>query len=150
LTNANSARKAMWIWQCVTVAAIIGLIVVALIFFLPAGGGFSWPAFAARAFVSLTFAALAGYAAREAANNQKTESVNRRIALELEAVRPFIVSLPAEQQEAFINKLGDRTFGGVGSPAAHLADSVATPSTLQGMGTLLKQFGDFVKVIRKE
>jgi hypothetical protein len=150
LTNANSARKAMWAWQSVTVAAIVGLIVVALVFFLPASSTpFSWPGFAGRVFVSLTFAALAGYAAKEAANNQRTESVNRRIALELEAVRPFIVSLPSEQQEAFINKLGDRTFGVIPANQALVGHDSLPPGALQGLETVIRNVTELAKVLKK-
>lgn len=109
---AKGARITVWVWQVVTVLAMVGLIGVAIYAFLPAlGGEFSWGSFAGRVFISLTFGVLAAYAASQADKYQKVERQNRRLALELEAMGPFIAPLPLEKQEEFRLNIGDRSFG---------------------------------------
>jgi len=112
LKTANEAKNSIKLWQGITVAAMIGLIVIAIVAFLPAiGGTFSWGSFAGRVFISLTFGVLAAYAASQADKYQKVERQNRRLALELEAIGPFIAPLPTEKQEEFRMTIGDRSFG---------------------------------------
>jgi len=128
LKAANGARTTVWVWQSVTVAAMIGLIIVAIYAFLPAiGGEFSWGSFAGRAFISLTFGVLAAYAASQADKYQKVERQNRRLALELEAMGPYIAPLSSEKQEEFRLSIGDRSFGhGDGLLGSLYAKSPAT------------------------
>lgn len=112
LKTANGAKKTVWIWQVITVLAMIGLIAIAIYAFLPAiGGEFSWGSFAGRVFISFTFGILAAYAASQADKYQKIERQNRRLALELEAMGPYIAPLSAEKQEEFRLSIGDRSFG---------------------------------------
>jgi hypothetical protein len=149
LDTANKAHTAMVRWQRVTVGSIVALIVVALFLFLPQtdrNATFSWAGFAARVYVSLTFMALAGYAASEARSNQKSEIQNRRIAMELEAVRPFIVTLSDEQQEEFIKQLADRTFRG--SAPLELERSLP-PGTLQALETFGRTLVEAIKAGKK-
>lgn len=112
LNTANEAKSTLRVWQGITVLAMIGLIVIAIVAFLPAiGGTFSWSSFAGRVFISLTFGVLAAYAASQADKYQKVERQNRRLALELEAIGPFIAPLPTEKQEEFRMTIGERSFG---------------------------------------
>lgn len=112
LKTANEAKTTTKVWQAITVAAMIGLIIIAVVAFLPSlGGTFSWGSFAGRVFISLTFGVLAAYAASQADKYQKVERQNRRLALELEAIGPFIAPLPTEKQEEFRMNIGERSFG---------------------------------------
>lgn len=72
---------------------------------------FSWPSFAGRVFVALTVGALAAYAGTQADRYQKMERYNRRLALELEAIGPYIAPLSEEKQADFRVKVGERSFG---------------------------------------
>lgn len=144
---ANSAKITVWIWQGVTVLAMIGLIGVATYAFLPAlVGEFSWGGFAGRVFISLTFGVLAAYAASQADKYQKVERQNRRLALELEAMGPFIAPLPPEDQQEFRLKIGDRSFGhgdGLGGLDAK------SPATFIDVLLHSKEFRAFVTEIVK-
>jgi len=137
--SANEAKWTTRVWQVVTIAALAGLVGVAIHAFLPiAEGTFSWGAFAGRTFVALTIGVLAAYAAKQADGYQKTERINRRLALELQAMGPFIAPLPAEKQEEFRLKIGDRSFG-------HRDDGVfvgdsASPATLLDLVLHSKEF----------
>ncbi len=112
LNTANEAKTTLRVWQGITVAAMIGLIIIAIVAFLPAlGNTFSWGSFAGRVFISLTFGVLAAYAASQADKYQKVERQNRRLALELEAIGPFIAPLTTEKQEEFRMTIGERSFG---------------------------------------
>ncbi len=129
LKTANGAKITTWVWQGITVSAIVGLIVFAIVAFLPAiGNGFSWGPFAGRVFVSLTFGVLAAYAASQADKYQKIERHSRKLALELEAIGPFIAPLPTAKQEEFRMTIGDRSFGH-GESAMGIGDS-RSPATL--------------------
>jgi hypothetical protein len=129
LKTANGAKTTTWVWQGVTVSAIIGLIVFAIVAFLPAiGNGFSWGTFAGRVFVSFTFGVLAAYAASQADKYQKIERHSRKLALELEAIGPFIAPLPTTKQEEFRMTVGERSFGH-GEGAMGIGDS-RSPATL--------------------
>ncbi|RII28386.1 MAG: hypothetical protein CXR31_00370 [Geobacter sp.] len=129
LNTANEAKGAVRIWQRVTVAAMVGLIVIAIVAFLPVvSGGFSWSSFAGRVFISLTFGILAAYAASQADKYQKVERQNRRLALELEAIGPFIAPLPKEKREEFRITIGERSFGH--GDGAHGIPDAKSPATL--------------------
>ena len=136
---ANYARKMLWIWQGLTVAALVGLIWVAYMVAFPPlvlqtssptivgslqlaaakdessesikskqGVTISAPVqvkqdgssefaffqgLATRIFLSITFGIFAAYAARQAGRFFEMEQQNRRRALELEALGPFIEPL---------------------------------------------------------
>jgi hypothetical protein len=112
LTTASEAKKTVRVWQMITVGAMLALIIIAYETFLPAiAAGFTWPGFAGRVFVTLTVGALAAYAGAQADKYQKIERYNRRLALELEAIGPFIAPLSEDKQADFRIKVGDRSFG---------------------------------------
>ena len=88
------------------------IIVVAYKAFLPlVEGSFTWEGFAGRVFVSLTVGVLAAYAISQADKYQQVERRSRKLALELEALGPFLASLPTEKQDDFRIRVGDRSFG---------------------------------------
>lgn len=66
---------------------------------------------ATRIFLSLTFGVFAAYAARQASHFLEMERKNRKLALELEALGPYIEPLDKEKQDEFRLKIGDRSFG---------------------------------------
>ncbi|MEQ1838222.1 MAG: hypothetical protein ABL858_07805 [Candidatus Nitrotoga sp.] len=66
---------------------------------------------ATRIFLSLTFGIFAAYAARQASHFLEMERKNRKLALELEALGPYIAPLDKEKQDEFRLKLGGRSFG---------------------------------------
>jgi hypothetical protein len=125
--TANSARKSMWVWQSVAVVAMLGLIGFAFYAFLPAmKGGFSWEGFAMRAFLTVTVGVLAAYAANQADRFFQMEKYNRKLALELAAIDPFIALLPEEEQHKFKLEIGRRSFAQEDTPSAKHEKSPAT------------------------
>lgn len=129
LTTANKAKKTVWVWQFITVGAMLALIVIAYGAFLPAiAVGFTWPGFAGRVFVALTVGALAAYAGTQADKYHKIERYNRRLALELEALGPFIAPLSEDKQADFRIKVGDRSFGQ--GEGAHSELDVKSPTSV--------------------
>jgi len=66
---------------------------------------------ATRIFLSITVGIFAAYAARQADKASIAERRNRKLALELEAVGPYIADLPTDMQNKFRIDLGDRSFG---------------------------------------
>lgn len=66
---------------------------------------------ATRIFLSLTFGVFAAYAAKQASHFLEMERKNRKLALELEALGPYIAPLDKDKQDEFRIKIGDRSFG---------------------------------------
>ena len=111
---ADEARKKVNIWQVVAVGALLAVIAFAFLAFLPSlqkQTVFSWPGFAGRIFLTLAVGVLAGYAAAEAARYQEVERRNRRRALELEAIGPYLAPLPEKEQVAVRVAIAQRSFG---------------------------------------
>jgi len=110
--TANYARRSLWFWQVVTVSALGGVIIVGYKAFIPiVQGTFSWESFAARVFLCITVGVLAAYAAFQADRFFEIERRNRKMALELEAIGPYLAPLPQEMQDKFRIDIGDRSFG---------------------------------------
>lgn len=66
---------------------------------------------ATRIFLSITFGIFAAYASRQASHFLEMERKNRKLALELEALGPYIAPLDKDKQDEFRIKIGDRSFG---------------------------------------
>jgi len=129
LKSANTAMFTARVWQTITVVALTGLILIAYAAFLPlVHGEFTWSGFAGRVFVSLTVAVLAAYSASQADRYQKFERSNRRLALELEAIGPFIAPLPPEMRQQFLLTVGDRSFGQ--PDESHFGPHTKSPATM--------------------
>jgi len=110
-TTANSARTSMWVWQGVAVVALGLVIWFAYRAFLPTmQGDFKWGSFATRVFLTITVGVLAAYAVSQADRFFHMEKHNRKLALELAAIDPFIALLPQEEQFKFKLEIGRRTF----------------------------------------
>jgi hypothetical protein len=88
-----------------------GLIYFAYHAFLPSvQGEFKWESFAARVFLTITVGVLAAYAGAQADRFFHMEKSNRKLALELAAIDPFIALLPPDEQYKFKLEVGRRSF----------------------------------------
>jgi hypothetical protein len=146
--SANTALFTARVWQCITVVALTALIVIAYIAFLPiVQGSFAWSGFAGRVYVSLTVAVLAAYSASQADRYQKMERSNRRLALELEAIGPFIAPLTTEKQEQFRLTVGDRSFGQ--PDESHFGSHSKSPATMLDLLLKSKEFRSLITDIVK-
>lgn len=96
---------------------------------------------ATRIFLSLTFGVFAAYAARQARHYMAIEQRNRKMALELQALGPFIEPLPETDQHKFRIQIGDRSFG-VPDPD-HEQPKGDDPVTIPGL-LKSKEFGQFI------
>jgi hypothetical protein len=67
--------------------------------------------FLTRVFLSITFGIFAAYASRQASRFFDMEQKNRKLALELEALGPFIEPLDKADRDKFRVQIGDRSFG---------------------------------------
>lgn len=144
---ANEARTTTRVWQIVAVLSMLGLITLSYFAFLPlVAGDFTWSGFAGRVFVSLTAGALAAYAASQADKYQKIERHSRKLALELEAIGPFLAPLEKNKQEEFRLKIGDRSFGH-GDAGTNISEK--SPATVLDTVFKSKEFAEFVAGIVK-
>jgi hypothetical protein len=153
--TADSSRSAKRFWQFVTVATLVILIAVAIFYFLPlavSAQTFSWQTFGARVLITLALGILGAYAAAQGEKAGNDERKNRRMALELEALGPFIAPLPLDMQNSFRLQVGDRSFGHDPDPA----HSSAKKNSVTLLGNLLKEkdirslLVDLVKAARHE
>lgn len=118
----QKAAKAAWwavlVWNVIAVGAMLALIAVAYEIFVPeVTGEFKWPAFAGRVAFTITVGVLAAYAGTQASKYLTIEKRNRKLALELAALAPFLEGLPAARQEEFRMLVGGRSFGQEETPA---------------------------------
>lgn len=152
---AEQAREDALLWQRITVGAMILLIVLVIFIFLPqVVGTFTWESFAGRVFITFTVGVLAAYAGSQADKYQKIERYSKNLALELQAIGPYIAPLPQDKQDEFRLKIGDRTFGREGgihhktdekSPTS-VADVMAKSKDLSGFATdIMKSTADVIK-----
>lgn len=124
---ADEARSTSRFWQTLAVIAMSGLISIAVYALVNlTTGEFSWGKFSGRVFASVTFGVLAAYSAAQADKYQKREERNRRMALELEALGPFLAPLPQDKAETFRLSVGERSFGRGEGPSEHAEKSPAT------------------------
>jgi hypothetical protein len=146
LKTANSARNTMWIWQAITVTSLGALIFVAYKAFIPiVQGMFTWESFAGRVFLSLTVGVLAAYSATQADKAQATERHNRKLALELEAMGPYLAPLPRELQDKFRLQIGELSFGRDDVGFAKRGDR--SPATVVDVLTRSREFREFIEGI---
>jgi hypothetical protein len=111
---ANAARKGMWLWQVATVLSLITLCSLAyatLGLLDEHGGHVSWEAFAGRALLLVSLGVLAAYSGTQADKLFTSERRNRKLALELEAIGPYLAPLPEDEQNKFRLQIGERSFG---------------------------------------
>lgn len=127
---ANHARRMLYLWQFLTVIALAGLIGVALIIAKshPSDSGDFLQVFATRMFLSVAVGVFAAYAASQADKASIVERRNRKLALELEAVGPYIAPLPVEMQNQFRADLGSRSFGVSDVDSRKSPESQASPA----------------------
>lgn len=154
--TANYARRSLWFWQTATVLAMLLVIGLAYKAFLPVvQGTFSWENLAARVFLCITVGVLAAYAAFQADRFFEIERRNRKLALELEAIGPYLAPLPQELQDKFRIDIGDRSFGrdepGVGrrgdkSPATVFDMAMKNKESRELLRDLIKELAKSIKI----
>ncbi len=147
---ADSARNATWLWQGLTLVGFAIVILFAFFAFLPAiQDEFSWERFAGRVVLTLAVSVFAAYSASQADRYMEAERRNRKLALELEALGPYLAPLPEDKRQEFRLAVGDRTFGREEPSFARKGRSPATPIDLlsndKGLRDMLIEF---VKAIR--
>lgn len=112
--TANEEKIAADRWRIVASSAFAGMIAIAvMIAFYPtfADRPLTWPAFAAKAYVSFACGLLAAYAGREAERHRTSERQNRKRSLELRSLNPYLEPLDKRQQTAIRAVVADRIFG---------------------------------------
>ena len=82
--------------------------------------------FAARVFLTITVGVLAAYAGAQADRFFHMEKSNRKLALELAAIDPFIALLPQDEQYKFKLEIGRRSFA---QEEVGIAKSDKSPAT---------------------
>jgi hypothetical protein len=114
LRVANQSRLVMWFWQAATLGSMITLSIVAyktLHAIEGQNGQFSWIGFASRVLVLLSLGVIAAYSGIQGDRLFGEERRNRKLALELEAIGPYLAPLPIEDQNKFRVQIGERSFG---------------------------------------
>lgn len=109
LNTANSAQDSQRLWQKITVGALILLAGIAVYTF--GKGSNTWESLASHLLASLPAIILAAYAGSQADKYHQIEKRNRKLALELAAIGPYLAPLPPEMRNKFRAEIGERTFG---------------------------------------
>jgi hypothetical protein len=114
LRTANQSKYGMWFWQGLTVVAMItlsGLAYKTLGLLEDSNGHFNWGGFDGRVLLLASLGIIAAYSGSQADKLFVDEKRNRKLALELEAIGPYLAPLPIEEQNKFRIQIGDRSFG---------------------------------------
>lgn len=99
-----------------------------------------------RLFLSITFGVFAAYSARQAALYRESEQRNRRRALELESLGPFIEPLEKEMKDKFRIQIGERSFAVPEiEPQPAKSDDAATVLSLLKNKDFIEAFTNFFK-----
>ncbi|NIC36493.1 hypothetical protein HBJ58_07370 [Halomonas desiderata] len=107
---ANEERRVGRFWDGVSLLSLAGMVGFAIYAFHGTFDDFNPGVFLARFGVVLTFAALAGYSARQADKHHKVERRNRRVELELASIDPFLAELPDDERNQVKAVVADRLF----------------------------------------
>lgn len=146
--TARGAKRNAFIWQIIALAALSMMGWLAFSEVLPLlRNTFTWEGLATRVVLFVPLGLIAAYAISQADKYQQVERRSGRLALELEAIGPFIASLPSEKQEEFRLKIGDRSFG----TTADFIDrrSVKSPTSLIDILLKSKELKEYVVDIAK-
>lgn len=108
-TSQEEANQANF-WRWVGVGAILAIVLVTVFLFGPVGVAPDWNLIAAKALVSAPFAVLAAYALTESAKHRRRESKNRKMALELASIDPYLALMPEDDQREVKKLLVERWF----------------------------------------
>lgn len=147
----KTARGAKWnalIWQIVALASLSCMGWLAFSEVLPLlTTTFTWEGLATRVVIFAPLGLIAAYAISQADKYQQVERRSGRLALELEAIGPFIASLPMEKQQEFRLKIGDRSFG----TTADFIDrrSAKSPASLIDVLLKSKELKEYIMEIAK-
>ncbi|OCC14777.1 hypothetical protein DBT_1837 [Dissulfuribacter thermophilus] len=111
---ANREYKNAWIMRGIAILAFLGMggMVIWAVSSMNLGpNGINWSTFAFRISLGTAFLIPGIYCAKEASRHWNAEKHNRRIALELAALDPFLVKLDEAKQKEIIEKKADEYFG---------------------------------------
>jgi len=115
---ATSARHSVWLWQSLTVASMIGLIIFAVLAYKASDTEtVDWGHIGTRIFVAISFGVLAAFSIRQADKYHESETRNRRYQLELSSIDPYLSGLPEETRNEVKVRLADKLFGNAGDSA---------------------------------
>jgi hypothetical protein len=145
LRVANQARWALWGWQATTLTALVTLSWLAyktLGALEDSSGHFTWGGFAARALLLVSLGVIAAYSGTQADKLFGEERRNRKLALELEAIGPYLAPLPVEEQNKFRLQIGELSFGRDPEPHVHRKSPASIADLLNS-----KETKDFLKLL---
>lgn len=111
---ANREYKNAWRMRLVALAffGLMALMVGMVIYDLHGDAAKNWEVFAIRISLSLVFGLPGIYLAKESARHWSAEKNNRRLALELATLDPFINKLDESKRVEILMKKADEYFGG--------------------------------------
>lgn len=130
------ANQAMWtkrIWQGVTVISLAVLVWFSIYMYgttIENASELSLGAAGIRAFVTIAIALFAGYAAKQADNNSKTERRSRQMELELSSIDMYLAKFDEAEQLKIKMKLSDKWFGNL--PIEKIQKESPSQTTLLG------------------
>ena len=136
-TAADYEKKQAEIWRLVGVAALVAIVFVALFTFAPPEEGLDWITIARKVLVSTPLGALAAYALTEAGRHRRRQTRNRRLALELASIDPYLARLPESDQHTVKKTLVERWFAQKQPPTKE--EAVTQKSLLNLIRDLVKE-----------
>lgn len=104
-------------------------------------GNYDWTISIVRILAAAALSYPATYAARESSKHRNLEVINRKAALELAAIGPFIELMPEDKKEAIKEKLVGKYFGNTTSETKPGDEEI----TISGLGKIIDYIVPLVK-----
>lgn len=122
--TANSNRRTALIWQVIAFGSLAGLVGFAIhAYGALTGTEVEVSRLLGRVFVAATFGVVAAYASRQADHAQRGEERNRRYALVLSSIDPYLADIPEDQRAGVKIELAKTLFHQPGSETAIVAEA---------------------------
>ncbi|MCF3627695.1 hypothetical protein RJ527_06430 [Thalassospiraceae bacterium LMO-SO8] len=150
VSNAKKEGEAAGRWRLATVGFILGAVGWLFHSYPGAGVAIHWEA--ALGVLPMTGVLLFGaaYSAQQSTRHRAVEVQNRRFALEMAAIDPYVQSLDPEIQKELKKELSKRFFGhGEAQDGTSIYDEHAMNHLVQTVSKQLKPIADLISVIRK-
>ena len=147
--SAQQDRKSADTWRKATVGSIIAAIIFAGLLTLSVRkSATNWEEFGAKLALTLSFGALATYAARQSSEHRKAQRNAERMALQLAALKPYLKDINKTEQDKLLAKIAGRLFGNE-KPVGKEAKFKASKEDPSLVGQLLAVVIELVKTNAK-
>jgi hypothetical protein len=148
-SNADDERQSARLWRRSSVVFIIVAAIWLFFSFTYFSGSITWESLLAKAPLTVVLLYGAAYSAQQSTRHRNQEIRNRRFALEMAAIDPYLQSLEPVDQQALKKELAKQFFGqNEMSEGASSFDEHLSGKALRSIGDVVPSIMDIIKKIK--